>query len=101
MDTKTHEVMAILQEECSEVTQAVSKCFRFGIDGEYNGRTNRQQLEEELGDLLAMIDILIYHSVIDYKNLEIHKLNKFTKLKKWSTVDTDAVLNSILEKNND
>ena len=26
----TREVLLILQEECAEVTQAVSKCFRFG-----------------------------------------------------------------------
>lgn len=100
MDTKTHEVMAILQEECSEVTQAVSKCFRFGIDGEYNGRTNRQQLEEELGDLLAMIEILKFQGVVDQTNLDQHRMNKFKKLSRWSTVDTEAVIKFIQEQNN-
>lgn len=32
MDPKVRETLLILQEECAEVTQAVSKCFRFGLD---------------------------------------------------------------------
>jgi NTP pyrophosphatase (non-canonical NTP hydrolase) len=100
MDTKIHEVMAILTEECGEVIQAISKCFRFGLDEEYSGRTNRQRLEEELGDLLAMIEILKYQQVISQQNLEQHKLEKFEKLKRWSTVDVEQVLQS-LGKNND
>jgi hypothetical protein len=32
MNEDTREVLLILQEECAEVTQAVSKCFRFGPD---------------------------------------------------------------------
>lgn len=95
MEQQTHEVMAILQEECSEVTQAVSKCFRFGIDGEYNSRTNRQRLEEELGDLLAMIEILKFQGVVQGDNLELHKLNKFQKLRRWSTIPVDAIMESL------
>lgn len=95
MEQQTHEVMAILQEECSEVTQAVSKCFRFGIDGEYNNRTNRQRLEEELGDVLAMIDILKYQGVIDGEKLELYKTNKFAKLKRWSTIAIDPIVESL------
>ena len=53
--------MDILQEECAEVIQAVSKCSRFGIDNYKPGKplTNREHLEEELGDLLAMVDIML------------------------------------------
>lgn len=32
MDDKVQEVMNILQEECAEVIQAISKCRRFGLD---------------------------------------------------------------------
>ena len=32
MDSQTKEVMDILQEECAEVIQAVSKISRFGLD---------------------------------------------------------------------
>ena len=55
MNEKTKEVMDILQEECAEVIQAVSKISRFGIDNMKPGKplTNREHLEEELGDMLG------------------------------------------------
>ena len=45
------EIMLITQEECAEVTQAISKVFRFGFLSYHNGKSNRQHLAEELGDL--------------------------------------------------
>lgn len=72
--------------------QAVSKCFRFGIDGEYSNRTNRARLEEEIGDLLAMIDILEYQGVINRQTLILHRTNKFEKLRRWSSIPVDDVM---------
>ena len=88
MSTKEKEVMDILQEECAEVIQAVSKISRFGIDNIKPGKpkTNREHLEEELGDMLAMIDIMLELSVISLDNLEIAKKAKIEKLKKWSKI---------------
>lgn len=82
------EVMSILQEECAEVIQAVSKIMRFGIDNYKPGkpRTNREHLEEELGDLLAMIDLLQSNGVVSLESLETAKNAKFEKLKKWSNI---------------
>ena len=61
MNKKYEEILRITQEECAEVIQAISKISRFGIDNLKPGKpkTNREHLEEELGDLLAMIDILL------------------------------------------
>jgi hypothetical protein len=88
MNAKEKEVMDILQEECAEVIQAVSKISRFGIDNFKPGKpkTNRAHLEEELGDMLAMIDIMIELSVISLDNLEIAKKAKVEKLKQWSNI---------------
>ena len=86
MDNQTREAFLILQEECSEVIQATSKCFRFGIDGEYNDQTNRVRLEQELGDVLAMIDILEEHGVISRQSLVEAKARKFKKLEQWSNL---------------
>ena len=84
---KQHEeIMLILQEECAEVTQAVSKVFRFGIDAEYNNATNRQRLTEELGDLLAMITLCHDYDIVDYEQVMIAKAAKLDKLKQWSTI---------------
>ena len=88
MNAKEKEVMDILQEECAEVIQAVSKISRFGIDNMKPGKpkSNREHLEEEIGDLYAMIEILQEMNVISWSNIEIAAEAKKEKLKKWSTI---------------
>jgi NTP pyrophosphatase (non-canonical NTP hydrolase) len=88
MKEKIDEVMNILSEECAEVIQAVSKINRFGIDNYKPGKskTNRQHLEEELGDLLAMVDILIELGVVTESSLQQAEVAKIEKLKKWSNI---------------
>ena len=82
------EIMLILQEECAEVTQAVSKCFRFGLAECYPGTdtTNRDRLEEEIGDLLAMIALLEQAGVVTEAGLHASFNNKIAKLKRWSKI---------------
>ena len=88
MDQDNNEVMDILQEECAEVIQAVSKIRRFGMDNSKHGtdQTNREHLEEELGDMLAMIDILMANDIVSWGNLHKAKRAKIEKLKKWSNI---------------
>ena len=86
IDDQQKEVMSILQEECAEVIQAVSKIFRFGIDMEYNNRTNRERLTEEVGDLMCMIQLLHETGLIDSTNSITAAENKREKLKKWSNI---------------
>jgi NTP pyrophosphatase (non-canonical NTP hydrolase) len=88
MNDKVLEALGILQEECAEVIQNVSKCRRFGLENEYlNGAgTQRENLEKEVGDVLAMIDILIDQGVLDSVTLDVARANKKQKLKKWSTI---------------
>lgn len=90
MNEDTREVLLILQEECAEVTQAVSKCFRFGPDQMKPGkeRTNLNMLEEEIGDLLAMVELLTDLNIgVTTEGLEQAKRNKFEKLKIWSDLN--------------
>jgi NTP pyrophosphatase (non-canonical NTP hydrolase) len=88
MNSDVKEVMDILKEECAEVIQAVSKISRFGIDNFKPGKakTNREHLEEELGDMIAMICILEKMGVINQDALELATKAKIQKLKKWSTI---------------
>jgi NTP pyrophosphatase (non-canonical NTP hydrolase) len=89
MNNDIREIMLILQEECAEATQAISKCFRFGPDQVKPGKekTNMQHLEEELGDLIAMIELLTDHNVgVTKEGLERAKHKKFEKLKTWSNI---------------
>jgi NTP pyrophosphatase (non-canonical NTP hydrolase) len=88
MNAQEKEVMDILQEECAEVIQAVSKISRFGIDNYKPGKpkTNREHLEEELGDMMAMIDILQEMDIVSYSNIERAQAAKIEKLKQWSNI---------------
>jgi NTP pyrophosphatase (non-canonical NTP hydrolase) len=88
MDSQTKEVMDILQEECAEVIQAISKISRFGLDNFKPGKpkTNREHLEEELGDVYAMIEILQELDIVSWTNIEQAAEAKREKLKQWSNI---------------
>lgn len=89
MNEDTREIILILSEECAEVAKEVSKIMRFGPDQIKPGKnkTNIQVLEEELGDLLAMIELLVDKDIgVTKEGLELAKKAKFEKLKKWSNI---------------
>lgn len=81
-----NELYYILQEECGEVIQAVSKILRFGYDDEYKGVKNSTRLTEEIGDLLAMIYLLEENDLIDLEEVLRCSERKFEKLEKWSNI---------------
>ena len=89
MNDETKEILTILQEECAEVIVEVSKCFRFGPDQMMEGVdvTNMQRLQKELGDLQAMIELLVDNNVgVTTQGLKEAKKAKFQKLKQWSNL---------------
>ena len=86
MDKVNKEILLITQEECAEVTQAVSKVFRFGMDAEHNGRTNKERLTEEVGDLMCMIELMVETNLIDSVEMLQAAVNKRKKLETWSTI---------------
>lgn len=81
------EILLISQEECAEVTQAISKVFRFGLDGVHKGVSNREHLEEEIGDLMCMIDLLIDHGIVSESAVMTAKAEKLNKLLQWSNIN--------------
>ena len=89
MNDDTKEILTILQEECAEVIVEVSKCFRFGPDQMMEGMnvTNMERLQKEIGDLQAMIELLIDNKVgVTTQGLKEAKKAKFQKLKLWSNL---------------
>ena len=86
MNSVEQEILRIAQEECAEVTQAVSKVFRFGIDESHNGKTNREHLTEEVGDLLCMIELMIEHKILNAEAVAKAGVAKKQKLAKWSSI---------------
>jgi NTP pyrophosphatase (non-canonical NTP hydrolase) len=89
MTDKERELLLILAEECSEVIQAVSKILRFGIDTEWINETNRQHLEDELGDLSCMINLTTTFNLCSKTNITKAFLNKESKLKIYSSLYKD------------
>ena len=84
---KVEEILDILQEECAEVIQAISKCRRFGIENVYkDGGTQREHLVQELGDVTLLVELLHAHQLFTESELHQAKLNKSTKLVQWSNI---------------
>ena len=76
----------LLKEESAELIVAVSKVTRFGAMNFHpkdpNKETNREKLIKELGDTLAIIDIILDTPELQITKDEIIKAkhNKFTQL---------------------
>lgn len=58
--TEQQHLLGILGEECAEVAQQASKAVRFGLDRTKPGtdKTNREIIEQELSDLVAVANML-------------------------------------------
>lgn len=57
---KTDYLLTCLAEESGEIIQAVGKALRFGLEDGYpeTERTNRTDLQAELNDLFAVVELL-------------------------------------------
>jgi len=87
MNDKQKEILIITQEECAEVIQSISKIFRFGIDNVHkSGITQRENFEKEVGDLMAMIDLLDQYQLIDKTKVDHAIQEKKDKLEIWSNI---------------
>ena len=83
MNDKQKEICVIAQEECGELISMVSKCFRFGVEG------NKDKLTQEAGDVLCMLELMMANGVIDSMEVIDAKNRKYEKLKTWSNIFTD------------
>ncbi len=88
MNKKENEIIDILQEECAEVIQMVSKCRRFGIDNTHtkSGESNRARLTEEMGDMLCMLKLAQDFGIVDVNEVLAASVAKEEKLRKWSNI---------------
>jgi NTP pyrophosphatase (non-canonical NTP hydrolase) len=75
---KKEEMLVITMEECGELVQACSKMLRFGEDSDYT------QLQEEIGDVMCMIEILRDGGLVSDKQIADRIKVKKEKLMKWS-----------------
>jgi len=71
------ELLIILMEECGELIQECSKCIR---KGDYD----RKEFKDELGDVMAMINLAHEWDMFSWVECEERIECKRNKLKKWS-----------------
>jgi len=90
MNERIREILIITQEEAGEVIQEIAKCFRFGIDGTHkSGIPHRLMLEQEVGDLMLMCDLLVEAGVLTQSGITEAKQRKRDKLHQWSNIFSD------------
>ena len=72
------QLMVILMEECGELIQECSKNLR------RSEIFDRQKFKDEVGDVYAMIDLLVEWDVLSWDEIENRRDEKRKKLSKWS-----------------
>ena len=75
--TKKEELMVITMGECGELIQECSKAIRMKD-------FNREELKEELSDVMSMLEIMIEYGIITRMELSNGANVKKMKLLKWS-----------------
>ncbi len=88
--------LTILQEECAEVIQIVSKIFRFGAEDWHPDDlykvSNKDRLVHELVDILAVVDLLKENGFLermrDDEQIKKLKEAKIKKIEKYRTRGT-------------
>lgn len=87
MNNYQDELLTILMEECGETVQEICKIKRFGLDEmshHIKDKTHRECLTQEMGDILAMIQMVVEGELgITHEALESAKNYKLNKVKKW------------------
>lgn len=81
------ERLALLSEELGEAQQAIGKILRHGYESthphHYTPGTNRQELEHELGDVRAAIDILTNCGDLKVESIHVAKLSKLHRVAEY------------------
>jgi hypothetical protein len=66
-------LLQCLAEEGTEIAHAVSKCLRFGMDDEFEGRPpNHVRLKQEINDLVATLLILREKGILPKRLIDIN-----------------------------
>ena len=70
------ERLAVLAEECAEVIQAIGKILRHGYASRWEGESNKDALEKELGHVLHAYDRLVKAGDLSDQTVKISQLFK-------------------------
>lgn len=65
------ELLALLSEECGEVIQVIGKILRHGLNSNWQDNpTNKELLEDEVGDVLLAIGCVVVKMLDEKKVME-------------------------------
>ena len=70
-------LLIVTMEECGELTQACSKVYRH-----QNKKKDRKLLSEEVGDVIAMMNLLCDAGLVDLDIVEKKRVAREKKMKK-------------------
>ena len=92
-DDKVMEALGLMQEECAEIIQIISKIRRFGFDSrnpyDESGKNNYELLNDEVGDFELLKRYLREIGIIN-SNLIAERIKyKTPKLEKYTTLFSD------------
>ena len=80
------ERLALLAEECGEVARSVGKVLRWGWESEspYTGRTNREQVERDIGSVRAVVNLMLDAGDVKLSALQSWQRSKRGALARWT-----------------
>lgn len=79
-DPLSVELLGLATEECGKVSQRIGKIFRWGWDADFEGTTQQHKLEVELGDVLAVMLLMIHNGLVTKSGIGtacVQKIKKF------------------------
>jgi NTP pyrophosphatase (non-canonical NTP hydrolase) len=87
------ERLAMLAEECGEVEQAVGKILRHGWEScsPYGSKTNRAALEREIGDVRAVVGLMLDARDVHLGDLQHWQRRKRAALATWTHHQADSM----------
>jgi hypothetical protein len=80
------ERLVLLMEEMAEAQQMIGKCLRHGMDSthrDYQHRYNDQLLADEIGHVLAAIDLVLAAIDVAKATVEASRQAKHEKVKRY------------------
>lgn len=78
-----NKTLVILQEECAELIHIISKIHRFGMES----RGNRRRLIQEVGDVVALIEVLMDENIMTRQQILDAVELKHENLKVWGNTN--------------
>ena len=93
------QLLVITMEECGELIQACSKALRRGELYEHSD--SETELKKEIGDVYAMLELLVEWDVLSWTEIENRRDIKRMKLSRWSDLIGESESRLYAEENSD